>query len=364
VWRFALEKLEAHADHAALRERHLAAYLEFGARAEKALVGPEVARQIEELAAEEENLLAALEFSARAVDGAHRGLQLVISVQRFWSLSGRFALGRRALEAALGREGAAAPTPERAWALVRAAGFALMLGDHEAARRRLEESLAYWRAQAEPGGVPPAVLAGLGVVAMYQSRFEDALALGEESLALYRERGMSRGVAMALHNLGTIESALERPDHGRVRFEEALTLLRETGDWTTEALCLTGLAWALIRGGEIAGARLRLRECFAVLERIDTPRERFSALESLGELAMAMGRSAAAARLIGAASAVRDQIGTLRMPSEQAEIERLVVRIERDLGTAECARMTAAGRAATPESLRAEVAALLEDDPE
>ncbi|TMQ73800.1 MAG: hypothetical protein E6K81_02895 [Candidatus Eisenbacteria bacterium] len=360
VWRFALDALDAHGEAAALRERHLAVYLDLGARAEKAMSGPGMARQVAELAREEENILAALETSGDAVDGAIRGLRLATAVQRFWSASGRYTLGRRTLETVLGRVEARKPTPERAWALVRTSGFALIAGEHEVARRYLEESLAYWRAHPEPGGLPPAVLAGLGVVAMWQSRYQDAHALGEESLALYQARGSKRGVAMALHNQGTIECVLGRGDHGRACFEAALGLLRETRDENVETLCLSGLATSLVRQGELAPARQRLREGFALLDRLDTPRERLTALEALAELAVALGRPVEAARLIGAADATREALVVPLMPAEKADIERLVARITEALGADEAERAQAAGRKASPESVRTEVGALLD----
>ncbi len=363
VWQFALEQLEASDERAVLRERHLAIYLDLAEQSETALSGPAAAAQVAALVREEENLLAALAFSAHAEDGARRGLRLVTNIQRFWSMQGRYALGRRAFEMALAHPGAALPSPERAWALVRASGLALVQGDHEAARTELEESLEYWRTSGDPAGVPPAVLAGLGVVAMFQSRFEDALDLGEQSLAAYRRNGKSRGIGMALHNLGTIECGLGRPDYGLARFAAAVPILREVGDATTLAMCLSGFAASQARLGDLAGARLSLAESFELLDRMDTPRERLSALEALAEFALALGRHIPATRLAGAVDAARDALKAHQDPLEAAEWKRFHARLDGALGTAEAAeRERAAGRSWTPERIRAEVALLLEGD--
>src|SRR5439155_8405851 len=126
--------------------------------------------------------------------------------------SGRYALGKRVTETALRRDAANPPSAERAVTLTRAAGLNLVLGDHEAARLQLEEALACWKA-IDGTERSAATIAGLAVVAMSQSRFEDAWVLTEECLALYQRQGRTRGAAMALHNLGTIEWALARGDH-------------------------------------------------------------------------------------------------------------------------------------------------------
>jgi non-specific serine/threonine protein kinase len=96
VWQFALEQFEASAERLDLRERHLALYLDLAEQSEPALAGAAAAAQVAVLVPEEENLLAALAFTAHAEDGARRGLRLVTSAQRFWSMLGRYALARRA----------------------------------------------------------------------------------------------------------------------------------------------------------------------------------------------------------------------------------------------------------------------------
>jgi non-specific serine/threonine protein kinase len=358
VWRFALEKLEAHAELALLQERHLATYFDFARRAETAFQGPEVAQQIVEVAAEEENLLAALAFTEHAVDGAKRGLELVTSLRSFWSISGRYTLGHRVFHMVLNRPGAKAASPERAWALVRASAYSLFLGDPELARQELEESLAFWRSAA-PSDVPAAAIAGLGVVAIWQSRFEEALTLAEEALEIYQKKGQTRGVAMVLHNLGTIEWALGRPDHGRARLEKALALFREVKDPNTETLCLAGLVSALVRVGEIEEARKRASEGLDLLEIVGSPRERVFTLDAVAELAMALGRSTEAARLFGAAQAERAALTLPLNPAEKADLERLGAILEEAMGVPAADRARAEGKKLSLERILAEARSVL-----
>jgi predicted ATPase len=358
VWRFALEKLEAHAERDTIRERHFAVYLALAERADVEMRGPGLVAQLAELGLEEENLLAALAWRPHAADGARRGLRLAGCVSRLWSIVGRYATGRRALEEALAHDTAAAPTPERSMVLTRAAGFAVHMGDYDAAHAYLEQSLALCRAIGNRKGVASAI-SGLGVVAMMRSRFEEAFTFTEEGMTIYRELGELRGVAMALHNLGTIEYALERNDHGRPRFESALSILRERGDIGTEALCLSALAAALVRMGEMDASRERLLECLAVLARLDAPREGTFALEAMVLWLVTTGRASEAARIAGAAEAARLALGAPHAPHERQEFEKLLARLEEGTRAAEAEGARAAGRTLTLNQALAEMLSLL-----
>jgi non-specific serine/threonine protein kinase len=342
VWRFALQQLEQHAEHAQLRERHLSTYLALSEKAETAMSGPGLPAALKELSAEEENVLAAFAWCAHAESGAERGLRLAAAAHRFWSVKGHYVQGLRVQSEALARDTGRQPTPIRAKVLTRAAGFALIMGDYERARPHLEESLAACRAIGDEKGIARA-LAGLCVVDMYQSRFEEGLAIGEESLATYEKLGEKRGVAMALHNLATIEWALGRADMGRARFESALAMLRETSDPVTVAICLSGLASALVRLGEHAGAAGRLREALDIVTAMDAPRESVFVLEALAEWLFATGDAAGAARLIAAGATARRVLGAPLMPHESSEVAALLERVTATLGPDERVLQDAAG---------------------
>ena len=221
-----------------------------------------------------------------------------------------------------------------------------MAGDAEGARLRLEESLAFWQSSEEPSGLSQ-VVSGLAVVAMYQSRYEDAYRLGEQGLELYRQAGQRRGMAMAIHHLATIEFALGRAEYGRPRFEEALIMFREVGDVSTETLCLSSLSTARLRCGDHAGAQRALRECLARLERFEQPREGVFALEALAELLASDGRAPEAARAIGAAEAARVVLKVSPTPAERVEMERLIARLRQSAGGSELEQAMALGRAMT-----------------
>ena len=357
VWRFAQEVLATDPECDAVRERHLAAYLALAQRLGPELFGPKLLSALTELAPEEENILVALAWCDQSTDGPQRGLRLLMDLYRYWSVLGRYAVGRRLMQQGLLRDAGRPPSVERASVLIRAAGFAVATGDYAAASESLEESLRVSRAVGDTQRIPSA-LSGLAVVAMFQGRFDDALRVGEEALAAYEQQGQARGVAMALHNLGTAEFALGRGDHGRAKFESALAKVREVGDQSNEALCLSGLATCLIRLGELEAARERLRECLRLLERLDAPREGVYALDAVAELMAASDRTPEAARLLGVANAARLLLGSPHTPNERIEAQKLARRITEALGPVADTAM-ADGRRLTLEEGLAESARFL-----
>ncbi|HET7226326.1 MAG TPA: protein kinase [Candidatus Eisenbacteria bacterium] len=358
VWRFAQEMLAADPERDAVRERHLACYLALAKRMQADLSNEKLLAAIAELAQEEENVLAALAWCDHAPDGARRALQLLVAIHRYWSIRGRLVLGRRLLEQALARDAGREPSQERGWALVRLSGFMTTMGDFPAAGRALEESLRVFRAMGETRGMP-AVLAGLGVVAMAEGRYEDALKLNEECRAAYEHNGQPRGVGMTVHNIGTIECLLGRNDYGRPRFEAALALLRQVGDAVTEALCLGALAQSLIRLGQLDAATGRLRECLRLLESLEAPRESAYALDAAAELMVARGQMAEAARMLGVVSAARLAIGLPYMPHERDDADAMARRIAEALGPAAAGQATADGRSLTLDQGLAQAARFL-----
>ena len=359
VWRFALDRLEPSLEHAAMRERHLEAYVALAEDAEKRMTGSGLAIAVRELDAEEDNLLAALAWCAQAHDGVSLGLRLAAAVYRLWAIEGRFSLGLRALQEALARDHARTPTAERAKALARAAGFALTMGDYVAAEPLLIESLELSRALGDRKGEARA-LAGLGVATFYQSRLEDALNFGEQSLALYEVLGQERGVAMSQHNLGTLEQALGRTSRAIDHYTAALPLLEAGGDSATEALCRAGLAESLVRSGDHARARGELLRCHTILEQLGSKREIVYMLQSLSFLMHARGRSHDAARLLGASEALRATAAISLTPYEEDETSTLLERLSGELGVAKMAVAKQAGSTLPEDRILTEVKLLLD----
>jgi len=111
---YALERLVASGEEAALRQQHALYYLTLAERAEPLLHGAEQLAWLNRLEADYDNLRAVLAWSQVAVDGAAVGVRIVASLWSFWQFGGYLSEGREQVTRMLAHPEAAAPTVARA----------------------------------------------------------------------------------------------------------------------------------------------------------------------------------------------------------------------------------------------------------
>jgi hypothetical protein len=147
----------------------------------------------------------------------------------------------------------------------------------------------------------------------------------------------------------------------RPALEDALVLLnRQNMPFAVFRACLA-LGDTLFEAGDVAGAEARYRE--ALLLSRETPLLTFitTGLEGLGMVAAAQEQPVHAARLWGAAAALREVTDEQRWPVFQRIYDRAVLAARAQLPTADWAAAWAAGRALPPAQAVAE--ALESGDP-
>src|SRR4029077_1472248 len=135
---YAAERLERSAEHDAIRERHVAHFVDLAETGDAELAGPRVSAWLARLSIEQANLRAALSWLADH-GPSKSALQLAASLWRFWQVRGHVVEGRGWLERLLSASNDAAPTLARARALVGAGALAWRQQDRAAAERWLRE---------------------------------------------------------------------------------------------------------------------------------------------------------------------------------------------------------------------------------
>jgi non-specific serine/threonine protein kinase len=171
------------------------------------------------------------------------------------------------------------------------------------------------------------------------------LALQEESLALRRELGDQQGIATSLHHLGLV--AYSQGEYGRARAlqEEALALFRELGDKRGSAASLLALADVAYQQGEYERTAV-LHEEGLLLGRDIGARDLVAAgLESLAWVVAARGQPHRAARIGGAAEALRAALGEPLAPEMAVDHDRAVQAMRAVLGAGAFTAAWAEGRA-------------------
>jgi predicted ATPase/class 3 adenylate cyclase/Tfp pilus assembly protein PilF len=216
-------------------------------------------------------------------------------------------------------------------------------GDLASAQARFEESLAIKREGGDRAGVA-FVLESLGDLALVQGAHERARGWYEESLSIYHDLGHVN----EMHVLVTLgQVARRRGDYAasRTLLEANLALARERSPRIYQvARTLVHLGLTLIDQGDLAGARPHLMEALR-LSRESTDRSLGAqALAGLSALSVAQGREARAARLLGAAERLREEIQSLLPLPDCLEYNRTVASARRILGEAALTAAWAEGR--------------------
>ncbi len=181
-----------------------------------------------------------------------------------------------------------------------------------------------------------------------------AMTLFEESLALRREAGDKQGIARSLVTLGHV--ARDRGDLARAAalYEESMALHGELGDKHGLTLALAYAGATAYRRGDHRRAMSLYKEGLALAHATRYAMGVAASLEGLAAVAAGMDRPDEAARLLGAAFALRSGHGTPVPPSEQADNERAVALARSALGGEAFASAWAWGQVLSPEQAVAE----------
>jgi predicted ATPase/DNA-binding CsgD family transcriptional regulator len=198
--------------------------------------------------------------------------------------------------------------------------LARVRGDVDRARQWSEEGLALAR---ETGSqlLLGFLLGFAGRAALDAGSVKEAQVEFEEALALPRIAGNPGNSAVALLGLAEVFLALARPDRAGPLFDEGLTVALDRGDRLMIASLQLGCARFARSQGEPARAAAFAHAALDLSAEIGHPPGMAAALEVVAGLAAGEGRLDYAARLLGAARALRDETGCLCGPSEQPALD-------------------------------------------
>jgi predicted ATPase/Tfp pilus assembly protein PilF len=221
-------------------------------------------------------------------------------------------------------------------------------GDYEAAQTYLEESLVLMRQIHGAAGGHALALRDLGRLSSLRGDYARATALLEEALELYRRRTFKLGIRSTLHSLG--RNAMVQGDYERAiqLLEEALAIARESGEAPGWAAALGDLAVVALRQGDEARAEALGRESLQLSVSQNLTHDLLDGLEGLGMVACAR-RPRRAARLFGAAEALRESLRAPRWPGDRADYSQHVGVLRARLNEADFEAAWAEGRALTLE---------------
>jgi non-specific serine/threonine protein kinase len=357
---FGLEQLTASDEADAIRQRHADWCLAFAEDAGPRAKQAGAAAWLPRLEAEHPNLRAALGWYLGQGDG-RRLLRMAASLWPFWQEHAHAGEGHHWLELALdlGRE---APAADRLRALAGAGTLAWYLTRVAQAQAWHEQALVLAQAAGDPAAEAFA-LCNLSWQVAERGDLDGAAAACESSLALARAAGATETMALALHNLACFTRMQGDLEAASRHAAAALARARAEGwDWLVPMI-LVGFGYTAVELGEAGRAAALLREGLELGRARGDLVDVSTALEGLARVAAA-GQAAPAARLFGAAAALRDDIGMPQSPTERSYFAPILAALRDDLGVESFAAAWAAGQSLPREEAIAEALALYAIPPE
>jgi predicted ATPase/class 3 adenylate cyclase len=337
---FAADQLAAAGQEEALERLHAQHFLALAERAEPELTGSRSAGFLDALAADDDNLRAALD-RAMARGWFEVALRLGTALWRFWQMRGHLREGSERLRRVLAMPGVEAQPAAHIAALGAAGSVAYWMGDLPAAQGAYTRAVASSREDGDPRTVAES-LYNLAFPVNMQGGGAEAAALLHEAAALFGEAGDRGGRAKTLWALAGM---IEEDDAASLAMSlEALGIFQELGDRFHEGWALRGVALASRRLGKIDESRVRLVEGMEIFREAGDLSAMVLFLGSFADLAAFEGDVARALRLGGAAAASRDatDAGIAEWVGSIEERKRLVEQIATD---ADAARLWAEGQA-------------------
>ncbi len=352
---YALERLAETGELEDTRRRHAEYYAALVNGAGDQLIGPAQFATLDRLEADYDNLRAALTWSLGSsaagpvCDGERvgTGLRLAQGLGQFWYIRSHAGEGLLWLQRAvdLAADDAGAPL----------AGVAHWLGllqvqqrNFDAAVRLFERSLAIWRDLGERDQ-QARELNSLGGTHTRRGDLDAARSALSECVTLCREIGGDAIVGGALTNLGQTELYAGNLDLAAELLQEALAAHTKHEDSIGATVDLTSLAYVRLLTGHAREARRLLSGTRDYLASSGDSQASADALELAACIAAELGEGALAARLAGAASALRELVNMPVSPEEAEVIEGYLARVRASIAAEEWDAEMAAGRALSQE---------------
>ncbi|MGH2517515.1 MAG: tetratricopeptide repeat protein, partial [Ktedonobacterales bacterium] len=204
-------------------------------------------------------------------------------------------------------------------------------GDYTRANALYEQSLALYQARGDSWGIATA-LDNLAESLRQQGDTTRAYVLSEASVTLCRELGASEGIAQSLNTLAGVAAQQGNYTKAMALCTECIALLRDQGDTGALAVARTREGTIAYRQGDLTHAMKSYRESLMLHRTVGGKRGVVACMESMASVLCAYGKVELAARLCGAATALRSDMHTPLLPADRPSYEALVETLRYRMG--------------------------------
>ena len=303
---YAAERLASSGDLDALQRRHAEHFRDLAEAADPQLTRQDRVAWLTRLEQEIDNLRAALDW-AEATGNVELGIRTAAAIWRFWQQRGRLSEGRDWLERLLAMP-SATRDQERARALGALGGIAYWQNDTTVTRASYEQAVDLARGAGSPRLLASALF-DFSFIPFMDHDADRAESILREGLAVAEEAGDRLLTADFWTGLAFLEFDRGRLADGIALRRRAIELHRAEGDGWKVAENLIGLAMMSRSAGDVHAARVHLMEALEMLSQAKDTISMSGALTGMALVALDDGLPERAARLVGAAARIRDDVG-------------------------------------------------------
>jgi predicted ATPase len=336
---FAVERLQSLPEAGQIFERHARWFLALAKSADRELRGTAAREWLVRLDSDLENLRSAIGWAEDHDAGME--VELAGATWYFLVLRGLFRETLNYLTHAL--ETARSASLDQVELLYAAAVVAYSVGDYPAVQRWCEQRLELGRARGD-AHVTANSLVWLGTAVRLQGDRERSRTLYLDAADAARECGDSFTLMTVAHCLGNIALETGEAETAREHYQRELELARELSNARSEAVALSSLSGVALVEGNTDEAEAGLTRALRLANALGEKRVIFECLLGSAEVVAERGEVARAARLLGAADALREEIGYSPEPVEHEQRARIAAALTDD---AELVTARSEGRAMT-----------------
>jgi predicted ATPase/DNA-binding CsgD family transcriptional regulator/transcriptional regulator with XRE-family HTH domain len=219
------------------------------------------------------------------------------------------------------------------WALVHRVTWKGTDGRYEGMRRDFDEALAVAQASGNPR-LRQIAVGTLGELATDEGRYDEACRLQEEARTLALEHGDGREVAWTCWQLGIAAFRAADLRRAEAAFEDGLLAARERGDDELTAFNLYSYAELAIAQRRLDFAESRGHEALRLALRVGSNSGVWYTLDVLARVAVAHREHPKAARLMGAADAIRKRMRSVYVSfrGDETNHRAAVTRARQEMG--------------------------------
>ena len=344
---YAWECLETSGETDAVRWRHAQHFVELAERAEPELrIAPQI-RWFQRFGLEQENIRAVLEWSLEGGDVSH-GVRLASVLWLYWYAYGHHPEGQQWTQRLLVRLNEVSEEHHARFLI--GAGHMAMTSDAGEAKRMFVRALDISRRRDDRLSTAWT----LAHMAVRDIGGDEAMAVAEEALELFRALGYQPGIAYALNVVGEIARFRGEDTRARRAYEASLRICLETGEARRVAILYFNLAFLAQHEGDYAGALDATRQALRIARDMQNRGEVAWCLPIIAGSLAALGQPERAARLLGVSELFLERIGAFNMPADRQEFDRIRAQVTDVLGDAAFQSALADGRKMTLEQAVAE----------